>query len=145
VFGTASNTYTTPGITSAASKAAQTGPLQIVTSDASGNLATGSAASLGLATTADINNINAQLSDLNDRTNKANAGVAMAFAIAGVPTLLPTERFAVTGNWGTFQGQNGLALNAAMRLTGNVQLNGGVAYAPNQSIAGGRVGLRLGW
>ena len=40
VFGTASNTYTAPGITSSASKAAQSGPTQIVTADAGGNLAT---------------------------------------------------------------------------------------------------------
>jgi trimeric autotransporter adhesin len=39
MFGTASNTYTMAGITSAASAAAQKGPVQVVTSDAGGNLA----------------------------------------------------------------------------------------------------------
>ena len=39
VIGTASDTYTAPGITSAASRAAQSGPLQVVTTDANGNLA----------------------------------------------------------------------------------------------------------
>src|SRR6201998_4673755 len=53
-FGTALNTYTMAGITSAASTAAQTGPTQIVTSDAGGNLATNTAAGLGLATTSQI-------------------------------------------------------------------------------------------
>ena len=61
VFGTAANTYTMPGITSAASRAAQTGPTQIVTSDAGGNLATTTLAGLGLASTGDINAINSQL------------------------------------------------------------------------------------
>ena len=37
--GTATNTYTTAGITSNASRAAQTGPLEVVTTDAKGNLA----------------------------------------------------------------------------------------------------------
>jgi trimeric autotransporter adhesin len=37
--GTATNTYTTAGITSNASRAAQEGPLQVVTTDAKGNLA----------------------------------------------------------------------------------------------------------
>jgi hypothetical protein len=32
-----------------------------------------------------------------------------------------------------------------MRISNNVQLNGGIAYEPNQNIAGGRVGLRVGW
>src|SRR5262249_51153003 len=46
-FGTASNTYVAPGITSAGSKAAQSGPLEIVTSDAGGHLATHTAAGVG--------------------------------------------------------------------------------------------------
>ena len=42
--------------------------------------------------------------------------------------LLPTERFAVSMDWGTFQGTNAVALNAALRLGTNVQANGGLAY-----------------
>ena len=38
-FGTASSTYTFSGVTSAGSSAAQTGPLQVVTTDANGNIA----------------------------------------------------------------------------------------------------------
>jgi hypothetical protein len=51
----------------------------------------------------------------------------------------------MTGNWGTFAGESGLAMNAAVRLAKNVQLNGGVAYGLNEDIAGGRVGVRVGW
>lgn len=145
VFGTANNTYTMSGITSAASRAAQAGPTQIVTSDAGGNLSTTTLAGLGIASAADINQMNARLNDLTDRSNKAFTGVAMAFAMAGVPTLLPTEKVAVAMNWGTFQGTNGLALNAAMRITNNVQLNGGIGNGPNERLAGGRVGVRVGW
>ena len=75
-----------------------------------------------------INAINARLDDLTDRTNKAYTGVAMAFAMAGVPTLLPSEKIAMAMNWGTFQGSNGLALNAAVRVSNNVQFNAGVGY-----------------
>jgi hypothetical protein len=152
VFGTASNTYTMGGITSSASKAAQSGPVQLVTSDAGGNLATSSLAGLGLASTADVGAINSQLfainahlSDLDMRTSRAYTGVAMAFAMARVPTLLPNEKFAATMNWGTFQGGNGLAINGAFRLNNNMQLAGGVAYGLDGNIAGGRVGLRVGW
>jgi hypothetical protein len=49
------------------------------------------------------------------------------------------------GNWGTFEGGNGLALNGAVRLSANMQLNGGVAYGVNEDLAGGRVGMRYGW
>jgi hypothetical protein len=145
VFGATFNTYTMPGITSADSKSFQSGPLQIVTADAHGNLATNTAAGLGLATTADIGGINARLNDLDGRTTKALNGVAMAFAMSGVPWLLPTERFAVSANWGTFQGTNGVALSAAMRLGTNVQADGGIAYGANGGGVGGRAGLRFGW
>jgi hypothetical protein len=151
-FGTASNTYVAPGITSAASKAAQSGPLEIVTSDAGGHLATNTAAGLGLASLTDINAINAQLggmntriNDLDGRTTKALNGVSMAFAMGGTPWLLPTERFAVSMDWGTFQGTNALALTAAVRLGTNVQANGGLAYGANGGGAGGRAGVRVGW
>jgi hypothetical protein len=152
VLGTAGNTYTMPGITSAASRSAQSGPTQIVTSDAGGNLATSTLAGLGLASSADINAINSQLAgintrldDLTTRSNKATTGVAMAFAMAGVPTLMPNENFAVTMNWGTFQSANGLAFNAAVRLDNHVQVNAGFGYGADQNLVGGRVGLRLGW
>ncbi len=69
----------------------------------------------------------------------------MAFAMAGAPTLTNGEHFAMTGNWGTFEGQNGLAMNAAFRLASHVQLNGGVAYGVGEDLAGGRVGVRVGW
>jgi len=151
-FGTASNTYVAPGITSAASKAAQSGPLQIVTSDEGGHLATNTAAGLGLASLTDINAINAQLggintriNDLDGRTTKALNGVSMAFAMGGTPWLLPTERFAVTMDWGTFQGTNAVAINGAFRLGTNVQANGGLAYGANGGGAGGRAGVRVGW
>jgi hypothetical protein len=145
VFGTTSNTYTMSGIASSASRAVQSGPVQVVTSDSGGNLATASLSDLGLASMGDIANINSRIEDLTARSNKAFTGVAMAFAMAGVPTLLPSETFAATMNWGTFQGANGLALNAAVRVGPNVQVNGGVGYGPDERIAGGRVGLRVGW
>jgi len=144
-LGTAANTYTAAGITSAASRAAQSGPTQFVTTDASGNLAAASVADLGFATTGDLAAINARLNDLDSRTSKALTGVAMAFAMAGVPNLMPNERFAVTANFGTYEGRNGTAFNAAVRLSEQAQLTGGVAVGINDSVVGGRVGLRLGW
>jgi hypothetical protein len=36
-------------------------------------------------------------------------------------------------------------MNGAVRLAKNVQLNGGVAWALNQDLAGGRLGVRVGW
>ncbi len=142
MFGTSANTYTTPGITSAASKAAQTGPVQLVTSDAGGDLATSSLSSLGLASSADISALN---SSINNVANRAYSGVAMAFAMAGVPTVLPGETFVTTMNYGTFEGANAMSFNGAMRVSDHVQFDAGIGYAPDQGIVGGRAGVRMGW
>src|SRR5262249_41660455 len=107
---------------------------------------------LGLAFSTDINAINAQiggmntrLNDLDGRTTKALNGVSMAFAMGGTPWLLPTERFAVSMDWGTFQGTNAVAINGAFRLGTNGQANCGLAYGANGGGAGGRAGVRVGW
>jgi hypothetical protein len=89
--------------------------------------------------------LSTRIDDVSQRTTKATAGVAMAFAMAGVPTVLPNERVAFTMNYGNFQGQNGVAINGAVRLNDNFQLTGGVGFAANQNIAGARAGLRVGW
>jgi trimeric autotransporter adhesin len=69
VFGTASNTYTMPGITSAASRDAQSALIQVVTSDENGNLASAMLAGLGLVSAAAIGDLKAQIDDLNNRLN----------------------------------------------------------------------------
>ena len=85
--------------------------------------------------------MNGQINDLYTRSDKVDGGVAMA----GVPTLLPSEHFAMTMNYGTFQGQSGMAITAAYRLANNMQLAGGIGYGPNEGLVGGRVGLRFAW
>jgi hypothetical protein len=138
VFGTSTNTYTLPGVTSAASAAAQSGPTQVVTTDASGNLASVPIASLGLGSAADI-------TALNQKLRKSFTGVAMAFAMTGVPTVLPNEKFVLSANWGTFQGENGAALSGAVRIYHNMQLQASFAYGFRENMAGGHAGLRFGF
>lgn len=138
VFGTASNTYTLPGLPSAASTAAQSGPTQLVTTDAAGNLGTISIPSIGTASATD-------LVVLSQKIRKAFTGVAMAFAVSGAPTVLPNEKFVLSANWGTFQGENGAALSGAVRIYHNVQLQGSFAYGFRENMAGGHAGLRFGF
>jgi hypothetical protein len=134
-----------PGITSAASGAVQSGAVDFVTTDSSGNLAAVTPASLGLATVAQLNQLNSQLSG---RIDKANAGIASAFAIAGTPMLQVNESFAVSMNGGFFENSQGAALAAALRLGPNVQANAGVGVGFTNgasNVYGGRVGVRFGW
>ncbi|HKF22160.1 MAG TPA: YadA-like family protein [Candidatus Angelobacter sp.] len=138
VFGTATNTYTMPGLTSAASKAAQSGPTQVVTTDAFGNLGTTAPSTLGLASGAD-------LSALTRQVRKSYTGISMAFALAGVPTLLPGKKFALSANWGTFENENGAALSGVMRVYRDMQLNASFAYGFRDNVPGGRIGVSYQW
>jgi hypothetical protein len=52
--------------------------------------------------------LKARITDLDGRTTKALNGTSMTFAMTGVPWLDRTEHFAVSANWGTFQGANGV-------------------------------------
>src|SRR5215471_18233417 len=122
VIGTATNTYTTPGITSAASRAAQSGPLQIVTSDANGNLATDGGALFN-----NINNLTSQINQLNQDVRRLDGGVAMSMALGGV--YLPEhQRFAVHTDLGFYNGAQALAVQAIARINQTFTANGGVAY-----------------
>lgn len=141
MLGTATNTYTAPGITSSASTAAQTGTREIVTTDSSGNLASDTAAGLGLASTADI-------SALQQDVSRNTEGVAMAMALGGIPTVLPVDtNRAISASWGTFGGKNALAVGGSARLHNNIFLNGGGALGTRGrgSNAGGRAGLTFAW
>jgi autotransporter adhesin len=141
-IGTSSNTYKISGITSAASTAAQTGPVSVVTTDSNGNLAAVDLASLGLGG-ADLSAINSRLDEHDKKISKNTEGVAIALAMAGVPTLTASEKFAMSANWGTFEGENGFAAGGAVRLDSNVQINGGIGFGGE--TVGGRAGVRIGW
>ena len=64
------------GITSANSTSRQSGPLEIVTSDGGGNLATATAGQLGLATTGDVSNLQSQINHLGRRYKEVTEGTA---------------------------------------------------------------------
>ncbi|MFL6833729.1 MAG: hypothetical protein ACJ8F0_14180 [Xanthobacteraceae bacterium] len=144
-FGTTSNTYKMPGITSAASLAAQSGPVSLVTTDASGNLA---ATSLSVP---DISALNANVSALQQNVrllqenlqhglNQAYEGTAIAIAMGGA-ALPDNKRFAVTTNWGNFRGTNAMSFIAQARISDNVVANAGFAGGFQYGGIGSRAGL----
>lgn len=172
VLGTAGNsytnnaasTYTLAGLPAASSNAAQVGPLQMVTTDSAGNLGTaaipttsgggGISAAQAAAMRGDIDKHTSQIAGLQQDVNRAfkqidqtAQGVAIAVAMSGAPTLLPTEQFAITGNWGQFDGRHAVGFNAAMRLNGNVSFNAGLGTGLSDSDrqAATRLGFRIGW
>ena len=105
--GTATNTYTTPGITSAASLAAQSGPLDVVTSDANGNLATDHGQL--------FNNVNS----LNNKVKDLGAGIAVASSLA-TPDRTGNQTWAVAVNFADYEGFNAMSGSAIASIAHNV-------------------------
>jgi hypothetical protein len=137
-FGTASNTYRMPGITSAASLAAQSGSTSFVPTDAAGNLAT---ASFGPT---DIASLQSNVAVLQSQIRQSFEGTAIAIALGG-GALPADKRFAISSNRGTFRGENAASFIAQMRVHENVVLNGGIAAGFAQRGVGGRAGVTFAW
>ncbi len=72
-------------------------------------------------------------------------GIAMAFALSGA-SLLPTDSsFALSLNYGHFDGSNAVAFGAAGRLDEGVYLSGGLGVGTDSGEVGGRAGLTFAW
>ena len=115
------------------------------TIDMGGNRVQNVADPIALTDAANKGYVDAGLARAFRDIDRNTEGVALAMAMAGTPTLLPMENFALTANWGQFEGAHGLAAGFAVRLDQNIQLNGGVAYGPSESTVGTRAGIRIGW
>lgn len=150
VFGTTANTYTIGGVTSAASKAAQSGPTQLVTSDTNGNLATTTLAGLGLASSADVAGMNAQLGTmnlrlnaidnrLNDQMQEYRGGIALAMASARLSFDTRPGKISVSGGYGNFKGASGMAVGVGYALSTDMRVNAAFTAAER-----GDVGASIG-
>lgn len=87
----------------------------------------------------------AALSRVRVDTDRNTTGVAMSFAMAGVGDIAPGETIAISANWGTFGGRNGLAGGFAVRASDKVSFNGGIAFGDKGGAVGGRAGIRFAW
>jgi hypothetical protein len=140
-LGTARHTYTAAGITSLESRQRQQGPLEVVTSDANGHLATDG----GL---------------LFDELSRIGGGVAIAMALEN-PDLVGNEKFGLAGNVAFWEDNVALGFTAMGVLGHNFlgagerwALSGGVGFTVKEesygrrgskSSVGGRAGLQVSW
>ena len=134
MLGTTTETLTAAGIDSDTSRAAQGSVTGLVTTDANGNLAGRSAASLGLATQGEVN---------QNRT-----GIASAMALTRIANILPLDKtVAVSIGWGTFDGENAMAVGGIAAVTKNIYISGGGAYGVGArgSGAGGAASATFAW
>ena len=137
VFGTKNDTYTTPGITSGFSKSRQTdGPLEVVTSDQSGHLATDGGS-------------------IFKALDEAESGIALAISMEN-PDLVAGEKFGVAVNAGFYESAQAISI-AAEGVVGynvfspgdRVAVSGGVGVGIDNgrgdNVVGGRVGGQITW
>ena len=129
-FGTESSTYTAPGITSAASKSFQSGPLELVTTDVDGNLASDGGR-------------------IFESIEENTEGIAIALALEN-PDLKGDENFGIALNAGYFEGKPAVAaavMATIFEANGGIRLSlaGGAAYGIEEENFGGRAGLQLTW
>jgi hypothetical protein len=151
-LGTATNTYTLAGVTSAASLAAQTGPIKVVTTDALGNLAAASFTPQDISTLQsnvgalqqNVSILQQNVSVLQQQMKQGFEGTAIAIALGGAA--LPSDkRFAISTNWGNFRGQNAVGVAAQLRLTEYAVANFGVGGGFAQGGIGSRAGVTFAW
>ena len=137
-----SQTYTTPGITSGLSQSRQTvGPLEVVTSDQAGHLATDG----GL---------------IFNELSKLNGGVAIAMAMTN-PDLVGSEIFGLAGNISYWEENVALGFSAMGVLGRNMlgqgerlAVSGAVGFSVEEkdfgrqghnNSVGGRAGAQITW
>jgi autotransporter adhesin len=148
-FGTASNTYRMPGIASAASLAAQSGPTSFVTTDATGNLAATNfgpqnIANLNASVTALQQGVNFLQSEVSANQTEARRGVAVAMAANGFTTPVRAGGTTVGVTGGFFKGESAVGFNIAHRFAAWPGLVGyGSIATTGGNETGGRIGASL--
>jgi len=136
-IGTGSNTYTMAGVTSNASRAAQVGPTQVLTTDAYGNIASADV---------DIGQMKSDISSLKRATDdirrEERRGIATAMAMAATPTPSAPGKTAWATNFASFSGQVAGSFAVAHRVDMDYPLilSAALGYSPG-APAGVRVGL----
>ena len=135
-LGTAGDTLYAPGITSQLSKDRQSGPLEVLTTDLSGNLAS------------DGGYIYDSLDTAFESIDEAKDGAAVAAAMEN-PDLTGDEMFGVALNYGNFDGSSAVAGSVMGVLwsdgTRRIAVSGGIGYGFETETLGTRVGGQLTW
>ncbi len=140
MLGSASQTYTAPGITSQQSVDRQSGPLQLATTDAAGNLATDHGTTF-------------------EAIARLQAGVPLALA-AEAPSLTQSENFGMRVGWGNFNGDGnavawsaiGVMCRSCVSFGDRIAVDASVGAGWSEyktysagNIIGGRAGVQWTW
>jgi len=134
-LGSSTSTYTLSGVTSNASRESQSGPLQVLTSDANGNIAARA-----------MQDFFPEFGELRDYAQESRKesrqGIAAAMAMAAAPTPTAVGKTSWAANVGVFKDEVAFGAAFAHRIdfAGVTNVTGGYAYGGEDSH-GFRVGL----
>lgn len=142
MLGTASTTYTAPGITSNASRLAQRGPTAFTTTDANGNLAT---SNYGPADIANLSNSVGMLSlgltgvnnQLYAHQREYRQGIALAVAMPATHFPSAPGKTTLTVSSGVYKNMGAIGVAAMHRLNTSIPIavGGTVSAGFNNSVA----------
>jgi len=91
-----------------------------------------------------LNSLNNQINQAFKKINENTEGIAVAMAMGGLA--LPDKKaFAISANFGFYDGEQAFGTQAAIRLTDTFALTGGVGAGLQQGKVGGRVGFMAAW
>jgi len=93
----------------------------------------------------DVKDLASQFNSIGGQIDSNTDGIAIANALAGSSWLQANETFAVTANWGMYDGSNAMAVTATARLSNRFAANVGVGYGDRTGEVGARAGVRYGW
>lgn len=91
-----------------------------------------------------IDDIDARMGKMDARIDTANEGVALALALKS-PYVPEDKRVAISGGWGSFEGENAFGLSGAVRAGSNFQIDAGLAVGAGKGSVGGRAGATFSW
>jgi autotransporter adhesin len=143
--GTATNTYTLAGVTSAASLAAQSGPTQVVTTDAFGNLAAAGFSAQDISSLqAQANSLQSQIGNLQSQVTynlrEARSGIASALAASNLHYDQRPGKASVALAAGNFRGQSALAGGLGYAVSDRWRVNASFSTSTYQGDFGAAVG-----
>lgn len=172
VFGTTTNTYTLSGLPSSASSDAQGAVVGIITTDASGNVASDGGALQNLATTnqrgittntglietntngiaelgSRFNSIDEQVTRLDGRDEELAQGIAVSMALQQ-PQIRDNQSFAMRLAYGNFDGTSAVAVTAAGVVSRgafgqNTSVTVDLGMGTSGRNVGGTAGVTFGW
>ena len=89
--------------------------------------------------------LDTRVTGLENQVGENRTGIAIAMAMSGGVGLQPGETFRVNANWGTWDGDNAVAVSGTYRASRRFMINAAAGSGSDGEKFGGRAGISFGW